>query len=107
MNNATSTQYTSEETRMRAEDCRKSFAFAVKQYNNRFGYEGNETSFFLKCLGQMLDNSNDAKLVAAACRSALHVIAPFREYLLLEFAELGRLTYFLEMSVDRDKSHGA
>ena len=117
MNNATTTPYISGDTREFASSCRKSFIFIENNYNNAFGYEGNETSAFLKSLNMMLsteycelqlcNKAAGAKGVAAACRAAIYALAPWEAELRLEFAELNRLTNFLEMSINNDNDYNA
>lgn len=116
MNNATTTPYISGDTREFASTARKAFIFIENQFNSKY-YGGGETTAFLKSLNMMLDTeycdlqisdkASGAKGVAAACRAAVYALAPFEQDFTVEYAELNRVTNFLEMSINNDATYNA
>ena len=90
---------------------RKSFLAISKAFSNKYNYTGNETTAFLATLEPMMNTQyceavisskfDGARAVAAYGRTALTLLLPFTKDLSLEFAELERLTNFLEMAISR------
>ena len=109
--------YISGDTREFASTARKSFLFIEKAFNSQWGGEGNENTAFLNNLNAMLntsycdlqicDNAYGANGVAAACRAGLYALAPWKQDFALEYAELNRVTNFLELSIINDATYNA
>jgi hypothetical protein len=90
---------------------RKSFLAISKAFNSKYKFAWSEESAFLGTLEPMMntqyceavisENFDGARAVAAYGRTTLTLLLPFTQDLSLEFAELERLTNFLESAISR------
>jgi hypothetical protein len=112
MNNATTTPKMNGIISNNVSAARKSFLAAKKAFSNIYGASAGDDMTVLNnlenfinveyCEAQIADNFKGAQGVSAACRSAIYMLEPFAADFVAEYAELSRVTSFLEMSVARE-----
>lgn len=91
---------------------RRAFVKIQKAFNNKYNYEGNETTAFLRNLDSMLNERyctaviseqfDSAKGVASVGRTALIALSPFEQDFPSYYAGLTREVNNLEMAIGHE-----